>query len=423
MSDTVVKIENVSKQYRLGLVGTNTLRGDFQRWWHLMRGKEDPTLKVGSKNQLDIVEGEYVWALRDINLAIEQGEVLGIIGKNGAGKSTLLKLLSQVTAPTTGNIKVKGRIASLLEVGTGFHPELTGRENIFLNGAILGMTKREIRKKLDEIIDFAGVARYINTPVKRYSSGMRVRLGFAVAAFLDPEILVVDEVLAVGDAEFQKKAIGKMKDISKGDQGRTVLFVSHNMASIQALCSRVVLLRNGQVDKQGDPLDIISEYLLEETDFQKVINVSDHRKRQAEECYFEEVRINNCDKPVVVNIGEKVVLGFKVYSERAYENISLSFNLKNEHQNIITASLLWDYRRDCQLNKGENIFEVHVEAIKLLPGKYYIDVGINSTLQAPLLDAVYDIPAFMVENKGRHQVVYRPNRPSDIYFPFKWFKH
>src|SRR6056300_1111468 len=235
MSDVVIKIENLSKQYRLGLVGTGTLSHDFNRWSHRIRGKEDPYLKIGDTNDRSTKgESEYVWALRDINFEVRRGEVLGIIGKNGAGKSTLLKILSRVTSPTTGSIKSAGRMASLLEVGTGFHPELTGLENIYLNGAILGMTKAEIKRKLDEIIDFSGCALYIDTPVKRYSSGMKVRLGFAVAAFLDPEILVVDEVLAVGDAEFQKKAIGKMKDVSKGE-GRTVLFVSHNMGSIDAL--------------------------------------------------------------------------------------------------------------------------------------------------------------------------------------------
>ena len=222
MSDTVIKVENLSKQYRLGVVGTGTITHDLNRWWHKVRGKEDPYLKIGEANDRAITGGsEYVWALKDINFEVKQGEVLGIIGKNGAGKSTLLKLLSRVTTPTTGEIKAKGRIASLLEVGTGFHPELTGRENIFLNGAILGMTKVEIKVKLDEIIDFSGTTRYVDTPVKRYSSGMRVRLAFAVAAFLEPEILIVDEVLAVGDAEFQKKAIGKMQEVAKGE-GRTV---------------------------------------------------------------------------------------------------------------------------------------------------------------------------------------------------------
>ncbi|HXB12493.1 MAG TPA: ABC transporter ATP-binding protein, partial [Bacteroidia bacterium] len=222
MSDTVIKVENVGKQYRLGKVGTGTLGHDLKRWWYSIQGKEDPFLKIGETNKRDTKGlSEYVWALKDINFEVKQGEVLGIIGKNGAGKSTLLKILSRITTPTTGEFKVKGRVASLLEVGTGFHPELTGRENIFLNGAILGMTKPEIKSKFDEIVAFSGVERYIETPVKRYSSGMYVRLAFAVAAHLEPEILIIDEVLAVGDAEFQKKCLGKMKDIS--GQGRTVL--------------------------------------------------------------------------------------------------------------------------------------------------------------------------------------------------------
>jgi len=260
MSDVVVKIEDLSKQYRLGLVGTNTLKGDIQRWWYNIIGKEDPFMKIGQENKLDNVDGEYVWALKDNNLEVNQGEVLGIIRKNGAGKSTLLKIISRITTPSSGNIKIKGRVASLLEVGTGFHGELTGRENIFLNGAILGMTKTEIKSRFDEIVDFAGIAKYIDTPVKRYSSGMYVRLGFAVAAHLDPEILIVDEVLAVGDAEFQKKAIGKMKDLSKG-QGRTVLFVSHNMASVRNLCTRGILLGNGIIANNGDVEKIVEKYL------------------------------------------------------------------------------------------------------------------------------------------------------------------
>jgi lipopolysaccharide transport system ATP-binding protein len=258
---TVIKIENVSKQYRLGNIGTNTLKGDLQRWWYNIRGLPDPTLMIGQENSLSAGgTEEFVWALKDINLEVKQGEVLGIIGKNGAGKSTLLKLLSRVTAPTTGNIKVKGRIASLLEVGTGFHPELTGKENIYLNGAILGMTKTEIRNKFDEIVDFAGVAKYIDTPVKRYSSGMYVRLGFAVAAFLEPEILIVDEVLAVGDAEFQKKALGKMEDVSR-NHGKTVLFVSHNMPSVKKLCKTSILLKNGSIMISGGVEDIVSFYM------------------------------------------------------------------------------------------------------------------------------------------------------------------
>ena len=259
---TAIEFSHVSKQYRLGLVSTKTLSHDIRRFWITnVLGKEDPYLKIGETNdRASKGNSEYVWALRDIDFKVEQGDVVGIIGKNGAGKSTLLKLLSRVTGPTTGTIRAHGRIGSLLEVGTGFHGEMTGRENIFMNGAILGMSRAEIQSKLDEIIDFSGCERYIDTPVKRYSSGMTVRLGFAVAAFLEPEILVVDEVLAVGDAEFQKKAIGKMKDVSQG-QGRTVLFVSHNMASVKALCKTGVLLENGMMKYTGTIKDTVDYYI------------------------------------------------------------------------------------------------------------------------------------------------------------------
>ena len=259
---TAIEFNHVGKQYRLGLVSTGTIAHDLNRWWQtsILR-HEDPYLKIGSVNdRAQKADSEYVWALRDIDFKVEQGDVVGIIGKNGAGKSTLLKLLSKVTAPTTGTIRARGRIASLLEVGTGFHQEMTGRENIYMNGAILGMTKQEIAAKLDEIVAFSGCERYIDTPVKRYSSGMMVRLGFAVAAHLDPEILVVDEVLAVGDAEFQKKAIGKMKDVSQGE-GRTVLFVSHNMGSVRNLCHNGVILENGMVKMTGEINHVVDEYM------------------------------------------------------------------------------------------------------------------------------------------------------------------
>ena len=262
MSNIAITFDNVGKMYRLGRVGTGTLSHDLNRWWTttILR-KEDPYLKIGETNDRSKKgSSEYVWALRDISFKVEQGDVVGIIGKNGAGKSTLLKLLSRITSPTTGSIHYQGRIASLLEVGTGFHPEMTGRENIYMNGSIMGMTKKEITRKLDEIVDFAGVERYLDTPVKRYSSGMTVRLGFAVAAFLEPEILVVDEVLTVGDAEFQKKAIGKMKDVSQGG-GRTVLFVSHNMDSMLNLCDNGVLLENGMVKYTGDIRSTVAEYV------------------------------------------------------------------------------------------------------------------------------------------------------------------
>lgn len=261
MSELVLQVEHLSKMYRLGEVGTGTLSDDIKRWFYKVRGKEDPFSKVGEKNvRSQSSDSNFVWVLNDINFSVTQGEVIGIIGKNGAGKSTLLKILSKITGPTKGQVRTKGRVASLLEVGTGFHPELTGRENIYLNGSILGMNKKEISSKLDEIVDFAGVERYLDTPVKRYSSGMKVRLGFAVAANLEPEILIVDEVLAVGDAEFQSKAVGKMKSISQGN-GRTVLFVSHNMGSIKNLCSRTLLLEDGEIVMTGDSDSVVEHYL------------------------------------------------------------------------------------------------------------------------------------------------------------------
>jgi len=260
MNDIAIRAENLSKAYQLGDFGTGALTKDVERWWAMMRGKEDPFLTVGETNdRTSKGESNIVWSLKDINFDIVKGDAVGIIGRNGAGKSTLLKLLSRVTSPTTGNIKINGRIASLLEVGTGFHPELSGKENIFLNGAIMGMNKREIKRKFDEIVDFAGVERYIDTPVKRYSSGMYVRLAFAVAAHLESEILIVDEVLAVGDADFQKKCLGKMNDVSKGE-GRTILFVSHNMGAIKELCQNAILLENGLIKLTGTVQETIDYY-------------------------------------------------------------------------------------------------------------------------------------------------------------------
>ena len=278
---TAIEFENISKQYRLGLVSTGTLSHDLNRFWQTkVLRREDPYLKVGEVNdRAHKGDSEYVWALKDINFKVEQGDVVGIIGRNGAGKSTLLKLLSRVTAPTTGTIRARGRIASLLEVGTGFHPEMTGRENIYMNGAIMGMSRAEITRKLDEIVDFSGCERYLDTPVKRYSSGMTVRLGFAIAAHLEPEILVVDEVLAVGDAEFQKKAIGKMQDVSRGE-GRTVLFVSHNMGAVRNLCKRGIVLNQGIVAFDGSVEEAIDFYANDNTlNIQKDVIINDAKHR------------------------------------------------------------------------------------------------------------------------------------------------
>jgi lipopolysaccharide transport system ATP-binding protein len=270
MSSIAIKAENLGKAYQLGQIGTGTISRDLERWYARLRGQEDPFLRIGEANDRTTKgSSDIVWSLKDLDFEIEQGDAVGIIGRNGAGKSTLLKILSKVTAPTTGKISGEGRIASLLEVGTGFHPELSGRENIFLNGAILGMRKKEIEHKFDEIVDFAGIERYIDTPVKRYSSGMYVRLAFAVAAHLESEILIVDEVLAVGDAEFQKKCLGKMNEVSKGE-GRTVLFVSHNMQSISRLCQKSLLLHQGMNGGFGSTPNIIDQFQNSESNLQEI---------------------------------------------------------------------------------------------------------------------------------------------------------
>ncbi|MCF8256659.1 MAG: ATP-binding cassette domain-containing protein [Flavobacteriales bacterium] len=333
---TVIRVEHVSKQYRLGLVGSGTMRDDLESWWHRVRGKEDPTLKLGEANDRSTVgNSDYVWALRDINFEVQQGEVLGIIGKNGAGKSTLLKLLSRVTAPTIGNIKVKGRIASLLEVGTGFHPELTGRENIFLNGAIMGMKKHEIARKLDEIVDFAGVERYLETPVKRYSSGMYVRLAFAVAAHLEPEILIVDEVLAVGDAEFQKKALGKMKDVSSGS-GRTVLFVSHNMAAVQQLCKSGILLADGQVNHIGTADEVVERYLrIKDAEIQQCIAFETPDAAPGNE----NARVMRAEaSPQHITVEDEIHLTFTLHNGSNEHRIRVIYDLVNMHEQIVFGS-------------------------------------------------------------------------------------
>ncbi len=328
MTNVAIKIENVSKQYRLGVVSTGTLSHDLKRWWATsVMGKEDPYLKIGEANDRATKgTSEYVWALKDINLEIEKGDIVGIIGKNGAGKSTLLKLLSRVTKPTTGSIKYNGRIASLLEVGTGFHPEMTGRENIFMNGAIMGMSRAEISDKLDMIIDFAGIERYIDTPVKRYSSGMTVRLGFSIAAHLEPDILVVDEVLAVGDAEFQKKAIGKMQDVSKGG-GRTVLFVSHNMAAVKSLCKTGILLANGSVDKIDNVENIISLYYGKSKAISSNLNDRSDRTGAGNFRYTSIFMYDKYDKSIV-----EIISG---------EYVKFVIDYRNKIEDIDPAKFIW----------------------------------------------------------------------------------
>ena len=373
---TAIKIENVSKQYRLGVISTGTLSHDLNRWWttKILR-KEDPYLKIGSVNdRSQKADSEYVWALKDINMEIEQGDVVGIIGKNGAGKSTLLKLLSRVTKPTTGSIKYKGRIASLLEVGTGFHPEMTGRENIYMNGAIMGMTKQEITRKLDEIVDFSGCERYIDTPVKRYSSGMTVRLGFAIAAHLDPEILVVDEVLAVGDAEFQKKAIGKMQDVSKGE-GRTVLFVSHNMASINTLCNSCTILDSGRILSVAETSkaiklyrDLCSQDSCENFDFES-------EKRIAKDTYISDFDI--CNK-LPLSFSDKLKFKFKIKSKNKI-SITLRIALFDINDTRVMAFDSADVGEvfALQENCTTEIECQLLDELNLKPGVYKINISIR----------------------------------------------
>lgn len=398
MSNIAIKFENISKQYRLGKIGTGTISHDLNRWWAKFRGKEDPYMKIGEVNRRDTkAEGDYVWALRDINLEVEQGEILGIIGKNGAGKSTLLKLLSRVTAPTTGQILVNGRIASLLEVGTGFHPEMTGRENIFMNGAIMGMTKAEIRRKFDEIVDFAGVEKYIDTPVKRYSSGMTVRLGFAVAAHLEPEILVVDEVLAVGDAEFQKKAIGKMQDVSK-EQGRTVLFVSHNMAAVRNLCKKGIVLSDGMKILE-DEVNIVVDYYLAETksDLVKQVVIDDKYRPSycSKDVEILEIELLN-ELQIATNEPIKIRLKLKVNNFSKKEaRITGMLNAQSGSRVGLFFS------KHFQLPENSKSFDVVVtlNSHNLAKGLYYFDFNIGSGDPSTGLtdfDLVYNTISFEV---------------------------
>ena len=402
MDDIILKATNISKQYRLGLIGTGTLGNDLKRWWSKVRGKEDPFLKIGDTNDRSTKgESEYVWALKDINFEVKRGEVLGIIGKNGAGKSTLLKILSRVTSPTTGEIKTKGRIASLLEVGTGFHPELTGKENIYLNGAILGMTKSEISSKIDEIVEFSGCERYIDTPVKRYSSGMRVRLAFAVAAHLEPDILIVDEVLAVGYAEFQKKAIGKMQDISKGD-GRTVLFVSHNMAAVKSLCTRVMTLDNGTVDAVGYTEDMISYYLkkFRNEEVSKELSARTDRegngKLKFESYWFENA---NEEKVQLIQSGSsyKMVVELKNNSDVNLHSIRVSVGIDDDHARRITIFSNDLTNQEISFAPQETkLIKIYVPVIPFQAGMYHFTLFASEDQN--ISDWVINAGSFEVEN-------------------------
>ena len=387
---TAIEFEHVSKQYRLGLVSTKTLSHDIRRFWITnVLGKEDPYLKIGETNDRATKgSSDYVWALRDIDFRVEQGDVVGIIGKNGAGKSTLLKLLSRVTGPTTGTIRAHGRIGSLLEVGTGFHGEMTGRENIFMNGAILGMSRNEIQSKLDEIIDFSGCERYIDTPVKRYSSGMTVRLGFAVAAFLEPEILVVDEVLAVGDAEFQKKAIGKMKDVSQG-QGRTVLFVSHNMASVRNLCTKGVVLDKGCKVYEGNVVDAISHYKSISYLGNEGKNIVEFAKYQQPSIKLNKITVNGSENSVVtLEPGEnKLNLHIEGKNEVA-RHMAVEVRVVDEND-IPLAMFMPDMECELPYFKPGN-FEIDKELIfphGVVSGTYYL----STSLVHPLVEGYVDL--------------------------------
>ena len=404
MSNIVIKAENISKQYRLGLVGTGTVRDDFKRWWYQVRGKEDPFLKIGEINDRNTkAESDYVWSLRDINFEIKQGESIGIIGRNGAGKSTLLKILSQVTQPTTGKIYTKGRIASLLEVGTGFHPEMTGRENIYLNGAILGMRKNEIKRKFDEIVDFSGVERYIDTPVKRYSSGMYVRLAFAVAAYLESEILIVDEVLAVGDAEFQNKCLGKINEV-QSKEGRTVLFVSHNMAAIKQLCTRCIILNNGSVVNVGETNMMIKEYLMINESSSGVV-YDNSTTEEGKKLKIRKICLLNSMGEIVSQIDNAEKAFLEIEFEILIEGVGydVSFCLQHLDYGPIFGTSIKDSNLDnyysLKLEKGINTYRVELPMYFLREGTYFVSVGaaipkievldlLNNELQFMIIDSI-----------------------------------
>lgn len=399
MSDIAIRVENLSKQYRLGLVGSGTLSHDLNRLWHRVRGKDDPYLKLGETNDRTVKGmGEYVWALRDINFDVKAGEVLGIIGRNGAGKSTLLKILSKVTTPTTGKVHVQGRIASLLEVGTGFHPELTGRENIFLNGAILGMTKSEIKSKFDEIVDFSGVERYIDTPVKRYSSGMYVRLAFAVAAHLEPEILIVDEVLAVGDAEFQKKCMGKIQNVST-NEGRTVLFVSHNMGAIRGLCTRAILFQNGSIEKQGDVNSVISQYLL------KPLAKFDDLEDSKDNIVIKSIELKNKEGRSTQDFatGEEMTIVINYFAKRKYTHPYFWISIYSQLGATFTANMLIDGRTP-EFVEGEGSISCTFKKMPLVPQLYSIWIGVRNNDGKEVLTASKEAAYFNITHADSNSV-------------------
>jgi len=421
MSEPIIKADNLSKAYQIGQIGTGTISRDLERFWTTkIRGKEDPFLKIGETNDRSVKgESDIVWSLRDINFEVSQGEALGVIGKNGAGKSTLLKLLSRVTSPTTGEIKIKGRIASLLEVGTGFHPELSGRENIYLNGAILGMRKKEITRKLDEIIDFSGVERYVDTPVKRYSSGMYVRLAFAVAAHLESEILIVDEVLAVGDAEFQKKCLGKMGDISKGE-GRTVLFVSHNMAAVKSLCSKAMVLENGLIKKNDTVENAVSYYLSSDAN---AMNRRIFSGRKYDNVLFRlnEIGVMNTgrtsDEPVSEN--EEIILLTDIdIKDTAAKQYHITYHLFNEMgEPLFSFSHADD--DNAGIHQGNNKLKCIFPKNFFQSGQYFLSLFfIQDKRSAPFIEK--EILSFTIVDGGRELGVYMGKEPGFIRPKFKW---
>jgi lipopolysaccharide transport system ATP-binding protein len=366
---TVIKVENLSKRYRLGVINRDMLYKDLQSRWAKFRGKEDPNAPIGAKHDKRLEHGDEFWALRNVDLEVKEGEILGIIGRNGAGKSTLLKILSQITAPTEGRIKVKGRIASLLEVGTGFHPELTGRENIFLNGAILGMTRKEVRSKFDEIVAFAEIDEFIDTPVKRYSSGMYVRLAFAVAAHLDPEILIVDEVLAVGDAEFQKKCLGKMQSVSS--TGRTVLFVSHNMGAIRALCTKVAVLKGGAVTYGGTAENAISAYVKAASVNNSIVAES-FSGPLAKSLRIIRMKINGSEQHVSIRPNQEIMFTVQGECLRHVDKVRFSVNIQKDGIRICS---LHDSKAPSAINTGSFEFLIRVPPYQLRPGRYTVGLG------------------------------------------------
>ena len=414
---TAIEFNHVGKQYRLGLVSTGTISHDLNRWWQtaILR-KEDPYLKIGSVNdRTSKADSDYVWALRDIDFKVEQGDVVGIIGKNGAGKSTLLKLLSKVTGPTVGTIRARGRIASLLEVGTGFHQEMTGRENIFMNGAILGMTKAEIAAKLDEIVDFSGCERYLDTPVKRYSSGMMVRLGFAVAAHLDPEILVVDEVLAVGDAEFQKKAIGKMQDVSKGE-GRTVLFVSHNMTSVKSLCKTGIILQNGTLLEQGDIDPIVTRYLRGDSAISNYKSFSEPLKgKNGFELLELGVRPKGGDYTDVMRMTDDVEIVIRYRLTQPHEKFWITMHMKNEQGDKMFSFGGRDRCYDTRHDAGEYEQICHLPKNFFNWGTYAIDfLALSQPSNIECLLSESDIISFTLANRPIEIGGWMGKEPGDI---------